>query len=94
MAVCKLILPQIQNKTMAKKAVKAASKRTICLLDKVMKERGINQQELSDATGVTRTTIRKLQNNLFILLPIDQVDIICDHLGIELWDIFERIEVR
>lgn len=68
-------------------------KKTVCLLAQIMIQRGINQEQLSLNTGVSRKTIRNLQKNVAILWPIEQIDVLCNYLDLELWDLFQRVEV-
>lgn len=64
----------------------------ICKLKQLMDERGINQLKLSQATGLSPTTIGNLyRNQVMRRIDCDTAEILMDYFGLTtLSDLYER----
>ena len=58
-------------------------------LDKLIKKRGISQQELSRITGIRQPTISEMCRNKSLSLPLNNLAQICDALDCEIHDLLE-----
>jgi putative transcriptional regulator len=58
-------------------------------LDELLKEKGISQRKLSRETGIRQPTISEMCLNRSKSLPIENLDLICDFLNCNLFDIIE-----
>ncbi|WP_339306891.1 helix-turn-helix transcriptional regulator [Paenibacillus sp. FSL R5-0519] len=58
-------------------------------LDELLKERGIGDREFGRLTGIRRTSVGDMRANKTLRLPLDNLAIMCEVLGVEIMDILE-----
>lgn len=58
-------------------------------LDSIIKNKKISQQQLSDETGINKSTINRYCTNSFEKLDMAHLDILCEHLDITPNELFE-----
>jgi putative transcriptional regulator len=58
-------------------------------LDEILKERGISDREFGRLTGIRYPSVGEMRANKTQRLPLDNLAIICEVLGVEITDILE-----
>jgi putative transcriptional regulator len=66
--------------------------KVICHLAKLMKEKGLSQAGLAEATGLSPNTVGKLYRNQFSRIDVETIMTLCDYLGCQ--SINELIEIE
>lgn len=61
----------------------------ICKLKELMKEAGVNQFQLSKATGLSPTTVGNLYRNRFTRVDVTTLETLCKHFGVGVERILE-----
>ncbi|KGE20810.1 helix-turn-helix domain-containing protein [Paenibacillus wynnii] len=61
-------------------------------LDKLMKERGLEQKEIVEISGINRNTIKALANNANNRIDFPTLDKLCRKLGVKPGDLIEYID--
>lgn len=65
--------------------------KTICKLKQLMEKRGMNQLQLSEATGLSPTTVGNLYRNRFSRIDVATLETLCKHFGVGIEGLFEVI---
>lgn len=60
----------------------------VCKLPILLAERKMRVADLIRGTGINKTTLHKLYNGELTRIDLDTIDRICDHLNIEVGDLF------
>ncbi len=60
----------------------------ICKLPILLAERKMRVADLIRGTGINKTTLHKLYNGELTRIDLDTIDRICDHLDIQVGDLF------
>ena len=60
----------------------------ICKLPILLAERKMRVADLIRGTGINKTTLHKLNNGELTRIDLDTIDRICEHLDIQVGDLF------
>ena len=63
----------------------------ICKLKELMNNKGLNQSQLSKATGLSPATVGNLYRNRFSRIDIDTLETLCKHFGVGIDGLFEVV---
>ncbi|MEK4115603.1 helix-turn-helix transcriptional regulator [Paenibacillus sp. FSL W8-0919] len=63
-------------------------------LDKIMNERGLNQKDIVEMSGINRNTIKALATNANTRIDFPTLDALCRSLKVLPGDLIEYIEVH
>lgn len=59
-----------------------------CNLAQILEERKLKVSVISRETGINKNTLHRLYNDTATRVDIDVIDLICDHLEIEVGDLY------
>lgn len=62
-------------------------------LDKIMQERGLEQKDIVEITGINRNTIKALANNANNRIDFPTLDRLCNSLKVKPADLIEHIDM-
>ncbi|MET3506249.1 helix-turn-helix domain-containing protein [Halalkalibacter oceani] len=61
----------------------------ICVLDKIMEQRGYSNKDVVEITGVSRNTIKGFQSNASKRIDYETLDKLCNGLGLTPGDLLK-----